>query len=520
MHVDDLMSPNRRIFLNFIATYGRSLLSLALGLFSGRWVLMALGEVDYGLYGLVGGLSAFVIFFNTLLAGAISRYFAVAIGKSSATGDLEECNRWFSIALALHTIIPIALLIIGYPIGTWAIENVLTIPVDRVIACVWVWRFTCIACFVGMITVPFQAMYVAKQYIAELTLYTVGVTFLNFGFAYYMVSHLGDWLAPYSFWVCLMSIMPNIIICCRAIKIFPECRAKLNYFFDKERLKEIGNYVLFRVVGAGCSLLQGQGNSILVNKLLGPRYNATMSIGSTVASQTVTLSTAMSGAIGPAIYSAYGAGDKVRLDKLVKYASKVGTLLYLIFMLPVMLEADVLIKLWLKQPPPEVSAMCICILCAYMTERITDGEVNALYATGRISHFQIVLGICCLIGLCLCGLFLWFGLGILGVGISIVIFKSLIMLMRVVYAGIEAGVHMRQWLFKVFLPMIVLSIICLVVGYIPRLFMGASILRVIVTTAFVLCVLIPLSWVFVIEKHERIYITERITGVYKRLKGL
>ena len=49
------MTANRRIALNILATYGRSLYALALGLFCGRWCLMALGEVDYGLMGGVGG---------------------------------------------------------------------------------------------------------------------------------------------------------------------------------------------------------------------------------------------------------------------------------------------------------------------------------------------------------------------------------------------------------------------------------------------------------------------------------
>ncbi len=40
---------NRRIVLNIVATYGRSLYALVIGLFCGRWTLMALGEVDYGL---------------------------------------------------------------------------------------------------------------------------------------------------------------------------------------------------------------------------------------------------------------------------------------------------------------------------------------------------------------------------------------------------------------------------------------------------------------------------------------
>jgi hypothetical protein len=50
------MSPNRRIFLNIIATYGRSLYALVLGLFTARWALQALGVCDYGVMGVVGGL--------------------------------------------------------------------------------------------------------------------------------------------------------------------------------------------------------------------------------------------------------------------------------------------------------------------------------------------------------------------------------------------------------------------------------------------------------------------------------
>lgn len=35
------MSPNKRIFLNIVATYGRSLFALVCGLFSARWVVAA-----------------------------------------------------------------------------------------------------------------------------------------------------------------------------------------------------------------------------------------------------------------------------------------------------------------------------------------------------------------------------------------------------------------------------------------------------------------------------------------------
>ena len=67
------MTANRRIFLNIIATYGRSLYALVLGLFTARWALQALGQVDFGLYGVVGGLTAFIVYLNGILAGATRR---------------------------------------------------------------------------------------------------------------------------------------------------------------------------------------------------------------------------------------------------------------------------------------------------------------------------------------------------------------------------------------------------------------------------------------------------------------
>lgn len=79
------MTANRRIFLNIVSTYGRSLYAMVLGIFTARWVLEALGGTDFGLYGVIGGFAAFIVFFNDILASAISRYFAFYIGRAKLT---------------------------------------------------------------------------------------------------------------------------------------------------------------------------------------------------------------------------------------------------------------------------------------------------------------------------------------------------------------------------------------------------------------------------------------------------
>ena len=41
---------------------------------------MALGEVDYGLMGVVGGLTAFISFLNGIMASGVGRFYALSVG--------------------------------------------------------------------------------------------------------------------------------------------------------------------------------------------------------------------------------------------------------------------------------------------------------------------------------------------------------------------------------------------------------------------------------------------------------
>ena len=181
------MTENKRIILNVIVTYGRSVYGIVLGLFTARWILAALGTVDFGLYGLIGGLVVFIAFLNTLLSVATARFFAYSVGRCQVRSEdgLKDCRDLFSAACAIHFTMAVVLTCIGYPLGTWAVQHYLRIPPDRVCACLWVWRMVCLNCFFSMVNVPFAAMYKAKQEIAEMTLYSFFTVTANAIFLYY-----------------------------------------------------------------------------------------------------------------------------------------------------------------------------------------------------------------------------------------------------------------------------------------------------------------------------------------------
>ena len=511
------MSPNKRIFLNIVATYGRSLFALVCGLFSARWVLEALGKEDFGLYGVVGALTIFISFLNTLLSGALGRYYAFSIGEakkateegSSAAGH-ENCRRWFNTALSIHTVVPVVLMLIGYPIGEWAVRNFLTIPPDRLETCVWVFRLACISSFVGMINVPFTAMYTAKQYIAELTIYSFAQTAANTAFFYFMATHPGVWLMKYAIWMCVVAITPQIIITLRAFIIFKECRINLGYWWDLSRFKQLGAYALWQMFGGLGYIFRTQAIAILVNKYFGPSVNAAMGIATQASSQTQTLAAAMQGAFQPAIATAFGAEDFTLMRKLATRATKFALGLTLIFMLPVMLELKELMILWLKTPPPYTTGLCWCMLLMLLADKASTGQCLACNASGRIAAYQAVGGSMLICSFPLAWLFAHLGLGVYSIGAAMVLTTTANTLSRVWFARHLAGLSARYWLIKTILPISLVSCFVAMPCLLVMKVMQPSFMRIICTTLIVELLFVPGIFYLVLDKDERNSVCEQI----------
>jgi len=519
------MTENKRIAVNIFATYGRSVFSMLCGLFSSRWILMSLGQTDFGLYGVLGGLVGFVAFMNGLLANAVSRFFCVCIGakkKAQQEGDdpnaLEECRKWFSVAVVIHTVVPIVLVLIGYPLGIWAIDNFLTIPSDRVVACVWVWRYTCIASFVAMISVPFSAMYTAKQEIAELTIYSVLKTAGTVVFLYYMVCHPDDWLVKYAFGACLLSVLPQLAICISGYFKYEECRFNYSYIADKQKYYKLMFYAGANFWTAASNISAHQGQTILVNKMIGPMANAAMTVGNNLAAQTRTLSASLTSAFWPAIANAVGAKDLDKARMLSMMVCRIGTILLLIFAIPLSLESEEVMILWLKNPPEFAAQLCVLLLVAEVLDKTTEGHWLSFFAIGKIGLYSFVDGCTGIVGLIISFLLLFFGVGLYSVGIAFILMKILAIFIRLYFGKHITKLSASVWMRKVLLPIIALICFSCIVGLVPRLYFEPSLYRVVLTTMVIEIIMIPSIWCFILQENEKLFLAKKLKFLSKFIK--
>jgi Na+-driven multidrug efflux pump len=151
------LSGSKLVLLNTAATYTRMFICAVLGLWSSRWVLAALGQVDFGLYAVVAGIMGFLGFLTGAMTGSVLRHFAYAIGQK----DNDAVNCWFNASLALHGGLAVFMVIIGIPFGWFMLKYILAIPPDRMIACHMVFMWTLVAMIVSVLSVPFTGMFVS-----------------------------------------------------------------------------------------------------------------------------------------------------------------------------------------------------------------------------------------------------------------------------------------------------------------------------------------------------------------------
>lgn len=498
------MNANKRIAFNAMATYGRTILRMGLGLFSSRWVLQSLGEVDYGLMGVVGSLIVFITFLNTVASGACARFFAFSIGKN----DNDDLIRWFNVGLSVHIFLAVTLVIVGLPIGEWAIDSFLNIPPDRLDTAHWVFRFSLVAAFWTMASTPYVAMYTATQNIVEFTLWEILSIITNFGFVFWLLYYEGDsWLVYAGFTVCL-TVLIGLGQVLRAKYAFAGCRIRLAYWGDWSRMKQMFSYAGWTLFGNLGYMARTQLPAVLLNKYYPPVHykyvNASYQIGGALASYTQSLSSSLMGAFSPQIATLAGANDKEGMVKTAIRASKFGTFLMLIFAIPLALEADYLLVLWLKNPPQLAGIFCRLVLLQMMLDNLTFGHMSGIMASGKIKWYQITTGTLCVLSVPVAWLVLELGGNPESVSWVIAGCMAACSATRLYFGKNLLGIEPSRWVRSIFIPLMTMTIASCAAGYSVQFILEEpTFMRLCLTGIVAAAVMFVVSWKLLFDQAEK-----------------
>lgn len=506
------MTSPRRIVLNIVSSYGRSLVSFVLTLFTARWILQALGEVDFGLFGVIGSIVFFVSLINSTQSATVSRFYAYEIGRGGWQSN-QMLTAWFNAALIIHLLMPLLLILVGYPIGIYAINNLLNIPHNRLIACIMIFRISLISFFISVIVVPYMAMFVAMQWIFIM----VGFSFVqvvgNVVIAYSLLHYDGDRLIAYSMFLLVLNALSYILPIVYAYVKFPSCRIRCDLLGSWSRIGQMLGFTGWKGLGDAAWGVKSYGSSFLINVNFGPAANAAMSVANQVAAQAESLCRTLANAFSPAITTEEGAGNRKNMVELSLKTCKFGSVLLLLLAIPFLVEMDYWLDIWLRTPPADSAFLCSCFLVSNAITYLTKGHQIAIQANGKIARWQVFDAISYVIALPIACILIWSGAGVRSLGFAFIASMCLTSANRIVFAKKLLSIPVNKWVREVLIPVVVTAGVSASIAKCAACYIPQGIWQLVVVAALADLSICLFAWVVVFNSAERAYVVARIRRV-------
>lgn len=506
----DISSNNKRIAKNTILLYFRTILIMIVSLYTSRVVLNTLGVDDYGVYNVVGGIVTMFSIISGALSTAISRYITFGLGK----GDQRQLRTIFSTSVFVQLAIALLVFIVCEVVGVWFLNNKLSIPDGRLISANWVLHCSLVSFIVNLLSVPYNAVIVAHERMNVFAYISIVEVVLKLIIVYVLEISPYDKLISYAILTVCVSITIRAIYTLYCKRQFEECQGKLVY--NKSVFKEMLGFAGWNFISNGIMIFNTQGVNILVNMYYGVAVNAARGIASQVDSSVQQFVSNFSTAINPQITKSYASNDIQRTYDLVCRGAKFSFFLLMIFAVPIIIEANYILAIWLNLVPEHAVGFVRLSLLASLVGVLGNTSYTACLASGKIKMYVIFVSSVASLNFFLTWLAYYQGAPVESAYIVYAFVYFLLLIVRVGFMKRLLNFPPALFLKGVILPILPIFLISFIVSTVPVHFFEESFLRFLITGT--LSVLISCTSIYLLglTASERIFIKSSILAKIKK----
>ncbi|MCQ2199388.1 MAG: hypothetical protein MJZ19_06660 [Paludibacteraceae bacterium] len=494
---DQSQANNKRIAKNAMYMYLRMGITMLVQLYTSRVVLDSLGDVNYGIYNVVGSFIVAFTFIQGPISSSIQRYLNYEMGSSSG-----NVNLIMTLSFYIYSALALSLLVVVELAGVWYINNKMVVPADRLYATHFAFQMSLFGLVLSIMKSPFEALIIAHEkfsYYAYISIVEVLLKLFNaLSLSYIAIDKLE-----------LYSLNHLCIILVIFIIIYFYCR---NNFKNDILFCKVKNYSKFREIlsFSGWSLFSGvasmtatHGVNILINSFCGVVVNAAMGIANQVNSSISQFASNFQKAFNPQIVKLYASGERDKMCKLVSQSSRFSYLLLFMIVCPVSFNIDYLLKVWLKEPPEGASVFCLYLMIWQLLESLMAPMWTAVNATGIIKKYHLTMNPIILSVILFSYLSLQLGLP----AYSVVVIKCLVdvvlLVVRIRFVNKLIGFDILLYIKETIFPIIIVSLISIITVLIFNSYVNNDNLRLIFGTVLFLLEYAFSVFCFGMQKQER-----------------
>lgn len=380
-------SNNKRIARNTLLLYVRMLVMMFIGLFTSRVILNALGISDFGLMNVATSVITMFTFLNGTLSSGTQRFISFGLGE----GNIEKLKHTFSSAMTLHLILAIIILILGETVGLWYVYNKLNVEAGRFDAALWCYQLSIISTVVSIIQVPFNSALIAHEKMGVYAYMSIFDAVGKLASAYLIIIAPIDRLVFYSSLSFIVVLIQTAIYNWYCRKHFEEYSFRFGY--DKDIFNEMLSFSGWNVIGSLAAMGQGTGINLVINSYCGTVVNGARGIAVQANSWANRFVESFLTAINPQITKSYAQEDYGRVGSLVCNGAAFGSYLLLLLGIPLFIEIEWVIKMWLGTVPDHTIVFFRIMLIETLFKTMGMPTITAMHATGRMKEVNLTVAI-------------------------------------------------------------------------------------------------------------------------------
>ncbi len=506
------ISNTTRVAKNTLLLYMRTILVMVISLFTSRVVLNTLGVENFGIYNVVGGMVAMFAVISGALSSSISRYITVELGKGN---DLRRLSIIFSTSVNIQIVIAILIAVLGEIIGLGYIFNKMTIPFERINAAIWVLQCSLLIFCVNLVSVPYNACIIAHEKMSAFAYVSLLEITLKLLVVYLLWISPIDKLIAYALLLVVVAVLIRLVYGFYCKRHFKE--ATYHFVIDKALTKEMTSFAGWNFLTNTCYIFNTQGVNLLINSFFGLTLNATRGIATQVDSAIMQFVNNFTTALNPQITKSYAAGEYENMNNLICRGAKFSFYLVLLFTLPVYLETEYILRLWLKIVPDNTVVFLRLTMIGSMVSMLGNTGYVACMATGNIKRYVLILTTIEWLVFPLTWLAFSFGLPAEAAYIAFILVYLGVDIIRLFL--MKQMLNFTPWIFvkNVVFPISIVTLFSFIVPTCLYLQMKAGIVRLITVI-----MASSLSSVFCIEmfgltSNERYFINSKVKGIIKKI---
>lgn len=450
--MSDEISSNKRIAKNTIFLYFRMIMTMGVSLYTSRVVLQVLGVEDYGIYNVAGGVIAMFSFINTAMTSATQRYITYALGK----GEISTLKRVFSTSLQIHFLISVFIVILGETIGLWFLLNKLVIPDGRETAAMWVYQCSVIVSVVSIMSVPYNSDIIAHEKMSAFAYISIIDVCIKLAIAFLLMIVPVDKLAAYAVLLLLAQISIRLLYSSYCNRHFVE--SKYCHVIDRKLFCEMSGFAGWSFFGNLAFVLYTQGLNMLLNIFFGPVVNAARGIAVQVQGAIQSFAGNFQMAINPQITKNYAIGNLAQMHNLMYRSARFSYYLLLYMTLPIALEANFVLNLWLGIVPENTVFFVQLMLLIALLNPLSSPCTVANQASGKVKIYQIVVGGILLLILPVSYIVLKLGGSAYSVFIVHFIIEVIAIIARMFILRSQIHLPVRGYISNIYIPIVIVTL--------------------------------------------------------------